>query len=83
MKEELEKLAKLEAEIKAGGGAKRVQQQHNSGKLTARERLDLLFDKGTFHELDLFVKHRWIRPGEWSYRLCLCSGLHQPGRYPR
>ncbi|HET6477891.1 MAG TPA: carboxyl transferase domain-containing protein, partial [Dehalococcoidales bacterium] len=58
MKEELEKLAKLEAEIKAGGGEKRVQQQHNSGKLTARERLDLLFDKGTFHELDLFVKHR-------------------------
>ncbi|MBL7125758.1 MAG: methylmalonyl-CoA carboxyltransferase [Dehalococcoidales bacterium] len=57
MKEELEKLAKLEAEIKAGGGEKRVQQQHNSGKLTARERLDLLFDKGTFHELDLFVKH--------------------------
>ena len=57
MKEELEKLGKLEAEIKAGGGEKRVQQQHNSGKLTARERLDLLFDKGTFHELDLFVKH--------------------------
>ena len=57
MKEELEKLAKLEAEIKAGGGEKRVQQQHDSGKLTARERLDLLFDKDTFHELDLFVKH--------------------------
>jgi acetyl-CoA carboxylase carboxyltransferase component len=58
MKEELEKLARLEAEVKAGGGEKRVQQQHDSGKLTARERLDLLFDKGTFHELDLFVKHR-------------------------
>jgi len=58
MKEELEKLAKMEAEIKAGGGEKRIQQQHDSGKLTARERLDLLFDKGTFHELDLFVQHR-------------------------
>jgi len=58
MKEELERLAKLETEAKAGGGEKRVQQQHDSGKLTARERLDLLFDKGTFHELDLFVKHR-------------------------
>ena len=58
MKEELQRLARLEAEIKAGGGQKRVQQQHDSGKLTARERLDLLFDKGTFHELDLFVKHR-------------------------
>jgi len=58
MKEELERLDKLEVEIKAGGGEKRVQQQHDSGKLTARERLDLLFDKGTFHELNLFVKHR-------------------------
>ena len=58
MGEELEKLSKLEAEIKAGGGEKRIQQQHDSGKLTARERLDLLFDKDTFHELDLFVKHR-------------------------
>jgi len=58
MKEELEKLAELEAEAKAGGGEERVQQQHDSGKLTARERLDLLFDSGTFHELDLFVKHR-------------------------
>ena len=58
MSEELEKLFQLEAEIKAGGGEKRIQQQHDSGKLTARERLGLLFDKGTFHELDLFVKHR-------------------------
>ena len=58
LKEELDKLAKLEAEIKAGGGEKRIQQQHASGKLTARERIDLLFDPGTFHELDLFVQHR-------------------------
>lgn len=58
MKEELDKLAKLEAEIKAGGGEKRIQQQHESGKLTARERINLLFDPGTFQELDLFVQHR-------------------------
>ena len=58
MKEELDKLAKLEAEIKAGGGGKRIQQQHESGKLTARERINLLFDPGTFQELDLFVQHR-------------------------
>ena len=58
MNEELEKLARLEAELKAGGGEKRVQQQHESGKLTARERFDLLFDPGTFQELDLFVQHR-------------------------
>jgi acetyl-CoA carboxylase carboxyltransferase component len=58
LKEELERLAKMEAEIKAGGGEKRVQQQHASGKLTVRERIDLLFDPGTFQELDLFVQHR-------------------------
>ncbi|MCK4274795.1 MAG: methylmalonyl-CoA carboxyltransferase, partial [Dehalococcoidales bacterium] len=58
MKEEIEKLARLEAELKAGGGEKSVQKQHDSGKLTARERLDLFFDKGTFQETDLFVQHR-------------------------
>jgi acetyl-CoA carboxylase carboxyltransferase component len=58
LKEELEKLARLEAELKAGGGEKSVQKQHESGKLTARERLDLFFDKGTFQETDLFVQHR-------------------------
>jgi len=57
LKDELDKLARLEEQIKAGGGEKRVQQQHDSGKLTARERIDLLFDPGTFHELDLFVQH--------------------------
>jgi acetyl-CoA carboxylase carboxyltransferase component len=58
LKEELERLAKLEEEAKAGGGEKRIKQQHNVGKLTARERIDLLFDPGTFQELDLFVRHR-------------------------
>jgi len=58
LKDELEKLARLEEQAKAGGGEKRIQQQHDSGKLTARERLDLLFDPGTFQELDLFVQHR-------------------------
>jgi acetyl-CoA carboxylase carboxyltransferase component len=57
-REENEKLAKLEAELKAGGGEKSVQKQHDSGKLTARERLDLFFDKDTFQETDLFVQHR-------------------------
>ncbi len=43
-----------------GGGAARVAQQHRKGKLTARERLDLLLDQGTFVELDRFVTHRAI-----------------------
>jgi acetyl-CoA carboxylase carboxyltransferase component len=58
LKDENEKLSKLEAELKAGGGEKNIQKQHESGKLTARERLDLFFDKGTFQETDLFVQHR-------------------------
>ncbi|MBL7125536.1 MAG: methylmalonyl-CoA carboxyltransferase [Dehalococcoidales bacterium] len=57
LKDELDGLDKLEKQIKAGGGEKRIQQQHASGKLTARERIDLLFDSGTFNELDLFVQH--------------------------
>jgi acetyl-CoA carboxylase carboxyltransferase component len=58
LREEIEKLAKLEAELKTGGGEQNIQKQHDSGKLTARERLDLFFDKGTFQETDLFVQHR-------------------------
>lgn len=54
----LEDLRKRRATIEAGGGEKRIEKQHKTGKLTARERLALLFDEGTFVELDAFVKHR-------------------------
>ncbi|MGD1119304.1 MAG: carboxyl transferase domain-containing protein [Dehalococcoidales bacterium] len=57
-KEDNKKLAKLEAELKAGGGEQSVKKQHDSGKLTARERLALFYDEGTFQETDLFVRHR-------------------------
>ncbi len=56
--DKLDRLAELEAKVKAGGGEERIKQQHALGKLTARERIDLLFDPGTFQELDLFVHHR-------------------------
>jgi len=46
----------LEAEM--GGGQKRIEQQHNKGKMTARERIDYLLDEGSFQELDKFVVHR-------------------------
>ena len=46
-----------EAAIK-GGGEKRIKAQHEKGKLTARERLDLLLDKGSFREFGMFVKHQ-------------------------
>ncbi len=58
MKDKNDNLSRLEAGLKAGGGEKAIQKQHESGKLTARERLGLFFDKGTFEETDLFVQHR-------------------------
>jgi propionyl-CoA carboxylase beta chain len=58
MKDKLEQLDKLRTEAKLGGGEKRIENQHNKGKLTARERIDLLVDEGSFDELDMYVKHR-------------------------
>lgn len=52
------RLAELERLAEEGGGASRRRRQHEAGKLTARERIDLLFDPGTFHEIDRFVTHR-------------------------
>lgn len=54
----MKNLKEKEEKIKAGGGEKRVKAQHEKGKLTARERLDLLLDKDSFVELDLLVEHR-------------------------
>ena len=56
--EKLERLNLLRQQSRQGGGEKRVQQQHDKGKLTARERVDLLLDQGTFEEIDPFVTHR-------------------------
>jgi propionyl-CoA carboxylase beta subunit len=55
---QLEHLKRLEAEAEAGGGPERREREHKAGKLTARERVDLLLDEGTFEELDKFVRHR-------------------------
>src|SRR5690606_26794160 len=56
-----EKFAELERkneEALSGGGEKRIEQQHKKGKLTARERIHLLLDEGSFEELGKFVTHR-------------------------
>src|SRR5437870_1318359 len=58
MREKLELLEKRRAEAELGGGKKRLETQHEKGKLSARERLDLLLDEGSFVELDRFVVHR-------------------------
>jgi len=57
-KEKLEELRQLKAQAQLGGGEKRIAAQHRKGKLTARERLDLLLDPGTFQETDMFATHR-------------------------
>lgn len=54
----IERLRKLKTESQLGGGKKRIERQHAKGRLTARERLDLLLDKGSFNETDPFVVHR-------------------------
>ena len=58
MKDILEKLEERRQRARAGGGKARVDAQHKRGKLTARERLELLMDKGSFEEFDMFVEHR-------------------------
>ena len=50
-------LERRRAAARTGGGEKRIAAQHAKGKLTARERLDVLLDEGSFEELDMFVEH--------------------------
>jgi propionyl-CoA carboxylase beta chain len=57
-REQIDHLLALRAQAQLGGGEKRIEQQHAKGKLTARERLDLLLDPGSFVEFDAFVTHR-------------------------
>src|SRR3954469_18974914 len=58
MKDILEKLEARRASARLGGGQARIDAQHKRGKLTARERIELLMDKGSFEEFDMFVQHR-------------------------
>jgi len=58
MQEILRQLEEKRARARAGGGQRRVDSQHKKGKLSARERIDLLLDPGSFEEWDMFVEHR-------------------------
>jgi propionyl-CoA carboxylase beta chain len=58
MRDKLELLQQKRAEAEQGGGAERIRVQHEKGKMTARERLEVLLDPGSFVELDRFVTHR-------------------------
>ena len=63
MQEILSELEARRQSARAGGGAKRVAAQHAKGKLTARERLEVLLDEGSFEEWDMFVEHRSVEFG--------------------
>lgn len=58
MEELIRKLKEMEQRVELGGGQDKIEKQHAQGKLTARERLSLLLDEGSFVEIDKFVKHR-------------------------
>jgi propionyl-CoA carboxylase beta chain len=58
MKDVIRQLEEKRAAARLGGGARRIEAQHRKGKLSARERIELLLDPGTFEEYDMFVEHR-------------------------
>ena len=58
MQDILEQLEARRAAARLGGGQKRIESQHAKGKLTARERVEVLLDEGSFEETDMFVEHR-------------------------
>ncbi|MCC2098103.1 MAG: methylmalonyl-CoA carboxyltransferase, partial [Hyphomicrobiales bacterium] len=71
MKEILQALEERRAEARLGGGQARIDTQHKRGKLTARERVELLLDHGSFEEFDMFVQHR-----------CTDFGMDKQARIP-
>ena len=70
----------LKAHIMLQGGQERINKQHAKGKLTARERVDLLFDPGTFVEYNMFVKPRATRFGMDKVD-APAAGRHSPRRF--
>ena len=80
MKELIKNLEELNRKAEKGGGDARIEKQHSVGKLTARERIDLLLEKGSFIELDKLVTHRCtdLLRNDWQTAgLCFCTGLHR------
>ncbi|SMF43203.1 propionyl-CoA carboxylase carboxyltransferase subunit [Tistlia consotensis] len=69
MKEILQELERRRAQARLGGGGKRIAAQHGKGKLTARERIEVLLDPGSFEEWDMFVEHRAVDFGMAEQRV--------------
>lgn len=60
IQEKIKELMSMREKARLGGGEKRIQAQHQKGKFTARERIDMLLDEGSFEEFDMFVSHRTV-----------------------
>ena len=56
--EKIKELMELREKARIGGGEKAIEKQHEKGKFTARERIQMLLDEGSFEEFDMFVTHR-------------------------
>lgn len=56
--DKLQQLIEMRQKARLGGGEARIEKQHAKGKMTARERIDQLLDKGSFEEIDMFVELR-------------------------
>ncbi|MBZ0217783.1 MAG: hypothetical protein K8F25_14590, partial [Fimbriimonadaceae bacterium] len=69
MKEILQKLEQKREKARLGGGQTRIDAQHARGKLTARERIELLLDEDSFEEFDMFVEHRCTEFGMGEQRI--------------
>ena len=63
MKSVIDQLDERRAQARLGGGQPRIDAQHAKGRLTARERIELLMDEGSFEEFDMFVEHRGVEFG--------------------
>ena len=77
----IKKLVERRAAAAMGGGQKRIDAQHQKGKLTARERIALLLDEGSFEEFDMFVQHRCTNFGMEKQHFD-GDGVHRTSRYP-
>src|SRR5271156_2830361 len=64
----MDQLRRMSDEAEAGGGAERREREHKAGKLSARERIQMLLDEGSFEELDKFVRHRCVDFGSEEMR---------------
>ncbi len=60
IQDKIKELMEMREKARLGGGVKRIESQHKKGKYTARERIDMLLDEGSFEEFDMFVSHRTV-----------------------